>query len=266
MNILRRELKANSKSLLIWMLSLAAFNFSMMALYPSFAIEAGDLEKFIDMFPEGFMRAFGLDRLNLTDILGYYATEGYTVFILAGSIYAMLLGSSLLSKEEDDRTIEFLLAKPVTRNQIVCQMLWASVISLFLLNIAVAAATFAGFEIYKQAPYSRTTLLWLSMAPFLLQVTFAHIGLVLSLMVTRKKSIYAIGLGLVLSLYLLGLLAEASDKLAFISRLTLFKSANATDIVVNGRMSLLDVGLFAGLNGVLVAILFKVYQHKDMRA
>lgn len=259
-----REIKANSRSFLVWTVSLAIFNFAMMMLYPSFADEAGGLADFIEMLPQEFLRAFGLDRLSLSDIMGYYATEGYLVFILASSLYAVLLSSSLLAKEESDKTIEFLLARPVTRSQVVLNKLLALTVLLFVLNTIVSLTTWAGFELYKREAYHMATLGWLFLAPFLAQMTFAMISLLLSLFVTRKRNVYASGIGLVLLLYFISFFVELNDKLRFLGYLTPFKYANAADIVTRQSMRTGDLLILLGVIGLTVLAVFLIYRRKNI--
>lgn len=264
MNIAWREIKANSRSFLTWSVSLAVFNFAMMMLYPSFADEAGNLAGFIEMLPQEFLKAFGLDRLSLSDIMGYYATEGYLVFILAASLYAVLLSSSLLAKEENDKTIEFLLARPVSRSQIVLYKLMAMTGLLIGLNMIVSLTTWIGFEVYKREAYRMATLGWLFLAPFLAQMTFAMISLVLSLFVTRKRNVYASGIGLVLLLYFISFIVEMNDKLKFLGYLTPFKYANAADIVTLQSMRTCDLLILVCANGLAVLAVFLIYRKRNI--
>ena len=49
MNILMRELKANRRSLIIWVSVLALLSFLMMSLYPSFADDADKMEELLSL-------------------------------------------------------------------------------------------------------------------------------------------------------------------------------------------------------------------------
>ncbi len=264
MIVYRREIRSRFRSWWIWTLSLAAYSFAILMLYPTFADEAAGMDAFISKLPKEFLRAFGLDRLSLSDILGYHATETYIILILASSLYAILIGTSLLSREESDRTIEFLLARPVSRCRIVAEKLLASATLLLALNLVVSLVSWIGIELYRQADYPLGTLLWLSFAPFPAQLVFVHLGLLATQLPGRRKASAASGIGIVLVLYSVGFLAEMSDSLAFLRWLTPFSYAGAVDIVTSGLMRIRDLLVLVGANLLLVAGTFLLYRKKDV--
>ena len=63
-------------------------------------------------------KAFGIDRLDLATITGYFGMEIHLFIILSGPC-TPLLSSGLLSKEEGEKTAEFLLSRPITRASVV---------------------------------------------------------------------------------------------------------------------------------------------------
>ncbi len=110
MNIYRRELSINRTGLLIWTLILAALGVMVLGFFPALAQQAASLDQLLSSMPRSLLLAFGLEKISMTDIMGFYATKQYTTITLFGSIYVILLSSSMLSKEEGDKTIEFLLS------------------------------------------------------------------------------------------------------------------------------------------------------------
>jgi hypothetical protein len=49
--------------------------------------------------------------------MGFYAANNIVYMMLLGSIYAIVLSSNILLKEEYDKTAEFLMSRPITRNK-----------------------------------------------------------------------------------------------------------------------------------------------------
>lgn len=82
-------------------MALALLNIMMMALYPTLSADAEQMEEFMAIFPEEFMRIFGLDKVSMADPLGFYAIEAYFMVVLFGSMFATILGTTMLGKEED---------------------------------------------------------------------------------------------------------------------------------------------------------------------
>ena len=130
-NLLLREIKRNSKSFMLWLVIMVAINAFMLMAFSSVAEVAENTEAMLSQYPEAFIKAMSLDRFDMTNILHYYASRSYILITLFGSIYAVMLASSILSKEESERTIEFLISKPITRHQIVAFVSFA----YFLVNM-----------------------------------------------------------------------------------------------------------------------------------
>lgn len=263
MNILLRELKSNRRSLIVWGSALALLSFLMMAIYPSFAADAAQMEELLAAYPEGFMKAFGMDKLSLSNAMGWFALEAYLMIILFGSMFAVILSSSMLAKEEDEKTIEFLLAKPVTRNHVVTSKLLAFVGYLLAFNAGVGVVTFIGFEIFAEE-YSRMELLRLIIAPFLAHLSFASVGFLLSLFFTRKKSAYSVGIGLVLLVYFLNIMAALTEKVQFLRYISPFYYMDAADILVDGSINPLNILILLVVSALAIGATYHLYNRRDI--
>lgn len=263
MNLLLRELKSNRRSLIIWGSTLALLSFLMLAIYPSFAEDVAHMEELLSIYPEGFMKAFGMDKLSLADAIGWFALEAYLMTMLFGSMFAVILSSSMLAKEEDEKTIEFLLAKPITRNHIVTSKLAAFVGYLLLFNIGIGVVSFIGFEIFAEE-YSRIELLRLIMAPFLAHLSFASVGFFLSLFFTRKKSSYSVGIGLVLLVYFLNVMASLTEKVQFLRYVSPFYYMDAADIIVDGGINPLHTLILLAVSAMAIGATYILYNRRDI--
>ena len=81
--MLKRELKINLKSFIIW-LGIFIFLFLIVFLiYPSIidSEQIGQINEFIKMFPEEVLKAFNMDISTLDSVYGWLKSEGF-VFIL----------------------------------------------------------------------------------------------------------------------------------------------------------------------------------------
>jgi len=221
-NIFFRELKANYRALLVWALTLALLNLLMMYVYPAFAAETEELESLVRMLPEGMLKVFGLDKISLVDPLGFYATKAYFMVTLFGSIFAVVLGSTILLKEEDEKTVEYLLARPVTRNQVLTGKVLTFSVLLLVFNVIIGLVTYGAFEVFDVGTYSRSVLAYLLAAPLFAHFTFASLGLLGSLFFPRRKSASSAGIGFVIVLYFFYVLASLTKKVEFFRYLSPF--------------------------------------------
>ena len=145
MTLFLHEIKQNRLSFLIWTFSIALMLLICMMMFPEMNTGMEDMN---NMFSNmgSFTQAFGMDRLNFGDVMGFYAIECGNILSIGGGFFAALLGINVLAKEEKERTAEFLLTHPVRRRTVIFQKLAAILFELLLMNVfimAVSAASFA---------------------------------------------------------------------------------------------------------------------------
>jgi ABC-2 type transport system permease protein len=265
MNVLRFEMRRNFRAFLIWSVIVAAFVFYMLSVYQSsFAGADKGLEQFFKMFPESMRKAFGMDRLDLTTVLGYFGTEVHLMIILFGAMYAVLLSSSLLSKEENDKTVEFLLSRPVTRAELVTQKLLAFVIYVLAFTGVTWGASYVAMQLYGKASFGARPFWLLGAMTFLVVLTIAALGFFASVFVTRNRAVYSASLGFVLGLYALQIVADVSEKARFLRFVTPFKWASAADILPTGKLDPLYLGITVAVLVASVAGSYFAYGRKDI--
>lgn len=260
MVLFRHEWRQGRLSLAVWTGSIALLLAACLALFPEMKGEmAGLSETFASM--GSFTAAFGMDRLSFGTLVGFYAIECGNVLGLGGAFFAALAGISALAKEEKERTAEFLLTHPLPRHRIVTAKLAAVLSQIAVLNavvLAVALGTMAA--IGEPIPWRELGLMHL--AYFLMQVELACVCLGLSAFLRRGS--LGIGLGLALTLYLLNLMANLTDRVAFLRRITPFAYCEGADIVNSGALDggLLLLALAYAAVGLAAAYLW--YDRKDI--
>lgn len=264
MNILHRELRSNLKGLVIWALALALLNLLLIAVYPTMAADKAALDEMMSMYPEAMIKMFGMERLSISDPLGFYGVEAYFMVVLFGGIYAAIIGSGILAKEEDDKTIEFLLAKPVSRSQIIKEKMLAWVINLVALNLVIGLVSWLSFEIFDMGKFSRLTLFWMLLAPIFIHFFFAALGFLTALFFTRRKSSLSVSIGMVLGLYFVNTIGQLSDKFKTLTWLTPFRYMDAGEIFTQGAINPLYALLLLAVSAAAVAATWILYRRRDI--
>lgn len=211
MNIFLHELKAYRKSTMIWSISLVMIIVLFMSLYSSFAKDAEGLVKVLESYPEAIRNALGINQANLFSILGFYSFP-LSFITLCAAIQAMNLGTSIVSKEVRDKTADFLLTKPVTRTQILTAKLLSAFVSLVITNIIYfAAASFMAFQV-KTDDFSLKIFFLLSLTIFFVQLIFLALGIIISVMVKKLKSVLTVSLATVFAFYFMGMFFATSGE------------------------------------------------------
>ena len=95
--MLKRELKVNFKSFLIWLLCLILLYGFVYLMYPS--IIKSDNIKMIDemmkIFPEEVLKALNMDIASIDTAFGWLKTEGFVFILLIIGCYSGILGSNI---------------------------------------------------------------------------------------------------------------------------------------------------------------------------
>ena len=108
MNIYKRELKSELKSILYWIFGVGFLLVPSMITFPMMDQSGVDITDFMDSMPRILMILFGMNDLDMGTATGYHGILLFYVLI-AGAVYASMLGVRLVSKEELLKTSEFLL-------------------------------------------------------------------------------------------------------------------------------------------------------------
>ena len=261
MRITRHELRLGRISFLIWTCAIAFLLGITVWLFPEMKGEMEDMGSIFSSMGS-FTAMFGLDRLNFGTLKGYYAIECGNIAGIGGALFASLLASGILSKEEKEKTAEFLFAHPVSRLRIMIEKLLAVLIQITVMNaVLFLTALFVMRLIGEEIPFREVTLMHL--AYYLMQVELGCICFFLSAFL-RKGSTGA-GVGVAAAAYTLNLIANIADKAAFLKDITPFGYCEGADIIndlaLNGKR--LGLGLGAGALCVLLACLY--YPRKDLR-
>jgi len=264
MMVLKKEIKLNLRALLIWTAALLLLNLYIIVIYGSFADQMDEFTELIETMPPALLKAFNMDRLALTDIIQYYGTEGYILLTLFGSMFAVMLGTTLLAKEENEKTIEFLLSKPITRNQVITAKIATYLIYIVLLNLVVAAATVVAVEQVRTEEIDYGILGLLLVGPLLIQLTFANLGFLASVFVRGRRPVYATGIGVVLGMYFLSVISNLTESAEFLRYITPFQWADSADMIINGRIDGLYIALFVLVNVGAVISAYMAYNRKNI--
>lgn len=265
MNIFKREIYKNKKSFIVWTIVLLSLSLYVVALFPTMADQADKMKDVFKTMPKAFLDAFNVNKLDMGEILGFYGMEGYLFITLLGSMYAILLGAGMVSKEEDEKTIEFLLSKPISRNHILVSKMAAVFSYILVLNLIIATFNYFAFEIVKKSNYDEKTFLLLSVAPLLIHITFAAIGFLMSMFIVRAKSVLPASIGIVLGTYFLGIISAMTDKAENLKYISPFKYVDAADIIINKRIDSIYLFIMAIVVIGCIGATYVIYNKKDIR-
>ena len=260
MTVFKHELRQGRSALIIWTAAISFMLGVSIVIYPEMSTQMGDISAmFADM--GSFSQAFGMDRINFGEFLGFFGVECGNVLGLGGAFFAALLGISALAKEEKEHTAEFLLTHPVSRTRVITEKLCAVIVQIVIMNLAVIAVTALSVLIIgEEADIKTFALLFLSF--FLMQLEVAAVTFGISAFLRRGS--LGIGLGLAAVFYFMNIVANLIDETKFLKYITPFGYTESADIIADGALNggYLAVGMALAAIGVILA--FWKYGRKDI--
>ncbi len=264
-NIYRHEFRARLKSVITWSLALTFLIVFFFSMFPVFADQAALMNEFMAKYPPELRAAFGMDNMDLATVLGFYSFI-FLFVQLCLAIQASNYGFGLISIEENELTADFLLSKPVSRTQVLTSKLLAALTSLTITNLVVWLSSLVAITFFSEdRVYESSTLILLLLSIVIFQLFFLSVGLVISLLVKRVRSVTPYALGLGFGTYVLSAFSGIFGTVA-LELLTPFKHLDAAAIVKNSAYDTPLVALNVTVTLVSLAVSYWLYVRRDIPA
>jgi ABC-2 type transport system permease protein len=262
MNIFVRELKANTRSLIIWGVIVALFVTVGVSKFSAY-YENPEMLAILDQMPPALLAAFNFQAFNLTTVTGFFGVMfGYFALLL--SIAAAMWGSDLISKEERDKTVEFSLTLPVTRSRVVTAKALAALVNCIGLLLITWGVSFVSVAQYQPGSEFFRFLRLCMVALFIMQLIFLAIGIFLGCAMKRYKRAGAVAVALLLGTYFLSVISGLSKDLEFLKYLSPFKYFDAGMLLRESRLDVGFVLLSAAIVVVAMVAAYLTYSRRDL--
>lgn len=141
--VFKWELTRRSQYLLWWCIGTAALIALLMSIYPSIHHAAPQLNKAFSQLPVSVQGFRGNSAGNtITSPNGYLNGELYYITLpILYIIMSINLGGALVAREEEDHTLELLLARPISRARLLSGKLLAALVILAVVGLVDALVT-----------------------------------------------------------------------------------------------------------------------------
>ena len=260
MNIIKHELKSNLKAFLIWMGALSLVMAAASTEYSAFTSNP-DMLDLLESFKSMF-DALGIPIVDLSKPEGFLAMMSIYLFMPV-TLYAAILGSSIISKEERDKTAEYLFTLPISRRQV----LKGKVITAFILLIAfvvgllgLATVIFARFGI--EASWFEF-MGYMTIALIFLGSIFMSLGMLFASYLKQYKRSGGITVILVISTFMLNILVGLVEELDFMKYVIPFQYFLVEDML-NSNIQFIYVLLSFAIVIPSIYGVFYFYKKRDL--
>lgn len=260
MTLFRHEIKSQWKSLLIWALCVGGMCFGCILLYTSLEDSLQDIaESYANM--GAMSTALGMDKMSLATLTGFYATEIAMMHGLGGAMFAAIVGSCLLSKEEAGHTTEFLNTFPVSRTSILVSKYLAMVSLICLFNLICVVLYLLGF-LWMDEEIPGKEMAVYHLLQLVMQIEIGTICFAVSAY-SRKNRLGA-GLGIVIFLFAADMMCRIIPAIEDLKYITPFYYSNAADIFTDTPLNGGMLGIGAGIMILSLLLAWSKYTRKDL--
>lgn len=262
--LLMRELKINFKSFIIWISVLILLFLTIFLIYPSIIASENIqmMNEMIKIFPEEILKAFNMDISSLDSAFGFLKTEGFIFILLLTGIYASILGSNILLKEESDKTIEYLNTLPIKRSTILYQKVLCSLFYILLMILGVGIFNYIGLKFSGE--FDKTQYILLSITPMLSALPLFAINLFISTYTHKTKNIFGLSLGIALISYFLHILSGINDVTEIFKYFTVYTLADVRNVIVNIEINPIMIVISLLVTMIFILCTFVRYEKKEL--
>ncbi len=262
MNIFLRELKANRKALIIWSSCMFLLIVSGMSKYTAYSSGGASSEVFNKM-PYSMRALLGIGSFDVTAISGFFAFL-FLYIELTVAIHAVLLGSSIIAKEEYDKTTEFLMVKPVSRSAVVTSKFLAALTNIVILNIVTLFSSVVMVAAYNKGKDISGEVATFLLSMLIVQLIFMSLGALLSAFMRNPKASGSLATGILLGSFVISKITDLTDRLNALNVLSPFKYFSYKNIVNGSGLSLGIAILSILLITALSALTYIFYRRRDL--
>jgi len=264
-NLFLKEMQKNALSLGLWMAIISLLIILTMSVFRTFMDNQAQVMGMLSLIPKGALQFKGISNFNtLWSVLGFYAVNNVIYMMLLGSIFAVVLSSNILLREEYNKTAEYLLTRPLTRSEIFFSKLAALFMNVFLLNLFTAFVGLICIEVVKNGPFSFGSFMVLSVYTLLLNLLFGAVGLFMSTLVKRPRPITTFAIGIVLTLYFIQTLSKITESISKLGYLSPFRYVNMDVVSTTYRLEFPNLVYFIGISVVLTGVSLFMYRRRDI--
>jgi len=262
MAIFLRKLRNNWLMILGWGLGLGLLGFFLFDIYENFFQQNVDLRELLKAFPDNIMAFFGGD-VNLFEPSGFLHLEFFSYMPIILGIMVVSSAAGLISKNEEEGTLEIIIAQPVSRSLVFWSRLLALLVSVILIlgiiwgGFALGLSTTETFDI-EQAEMIRPLV-----SLFAILLPFLALALLLSMILPSSSAASLVSGFLLIAFFFISSLARIDEDLEAINRFSPFKYYQG-GAAING-LDQQNLLILFGISIVFILLAWFFFAWRDLR-
>lgn len=262
--MIKRELKVNLKSFIIWTSILIIMFLVVFLVYPFMITDdtVNSLDEMMKVFPPELLKTFNMDITSINTAYGWLKSEGFMFVLIAVGVYSSIMGSNILYKEEKDKTIEYLSFLPIKRSSILTNKIIVSII--YIISMILVLGIFNYIALALSCEFESKEFIYLSITPLLIAMPLFSINLFISTFLHKTKKTFGYSLGLVFIFYMFNVISELSDKVEFMKYFSIYALSDIRNVIANGYINPINVILSFIISLIFIIFSYIKYNKKEL--
>jgi ABC-2 type transport system permease protein len=250
-----------------WIVALVVIILPSVALYQVMmnSDNMRELTRLIDSLPPPIRAMLGGDA-GLTTMSGWLQATVFSLMLpLMALIYAALSSVSILTREMDRRTMDFLLALPIRRSQVILHRFGVQALNLAFMHAVALLAVGVGVGLIDQVPQWQSYSIAMANS-YLMALAALALLVCITVFLDEYSRALMTTLGVAMAIYFLPIVLDQKSPVAFVTNLSLVAYYNPREVLTNGAVPSQDLLILGLLTIFFVWLSVRLFDRKQLTA
>lgn len=247
-----------------WTVGMIALAGLTVAFYPSIRNDSESFESLFESFPPELLSVFGIDDaaslVTATGLVNSRLYAGIGPVIMA--VLGISIGTAAIAGEEEDGTLDLLLAQPVTRTQLVIEKLVAAAVLIGAVVMALLL-TLSILNPLVDLDFTFWGILGANIALGLFAMLFCCLAMAIGGLTGNRGLTVGMSAGLLGGLFFVNGLAPLVDSISWLQQLTPFYWLQEPNPLANG-LDVVATLTFLVLMAILITLTVWGFNRRDI--
>lgn len=260
--LFKQTLKSNYRFFIIFLMILTMYYSVIITMYDPVNVES--MQLLLQSLPKEVVNAMNFNLIGTT-FTGFLASYLYGfLIIIFPMIYIIILSNRMIAKHIDSGSMAYLLATPNSRKKVVMTQMIYLVTSIILLMVSLSLLAYIISEIAFPGLIDINLFILLNLGALLLHLAIGSIAFLCSCIFNDSKDSLAFGAGIPILFFLIQMLGNVGEKLAFLKNFTLFSLYNPERILEGSASLPITFSALFLIAVILYALGIIIFNKKDL--